>query len=178
MNPLHRLLGPLLARVDERVDTRVREALAEHREEAPHVPPNDLLEHAMVYGDADKLRVHPSAVVNNALFNLSSGEIHVEEHAFFGHNVSVLTGTHDITKFGRERQVGVPKSGRDVVIGRGAWVSSNALVLGPCRIGEHAVVAAASLVTEDVPPYTVVAGVPAKEIRTIPHPDGAPDQGA
>jgi len=44
----------------------------------------------------------------------------------------------------------VPKTGRDVVIGRGAWVSSNALVLGPCRIGEHAVVAAASVVTADV----------------------------
>ncbi len=64
-----------------------------------------------------------------------SGEITIEEYAFFRHSVSVLTGTHDVTKFDRGRHVGVPKTGRDVVIGRGAWVFSNALVLGPCRIG-------------------------------------------
>jgi len=87
----------------------------------------------------------------------------------------VLTGTHDITKFDRARQVGVPKSGRDVVIGRGVWVSTGALVLGPCHIGEHAVVAAASVVTGDVAPYTVVAGIPAKVVRTIARPqEGRP----
>ena len=106
-------------------------------------------------------------MVNDALFNLSSGEITVEEYAFFGHGVAILTGTHDITVFDRERQVGVPKRGRDVVIGRGAWISTNALVLGPCRIGEHAVVAAGSLVRADVPPYTVVGGVPARVLSTI-----------
>ncbi len=149
----------------------MRAALQEHLAQASHVPPNDLLEHQMVYGDRAKLHVHPTAVLNNALFNLSSGEITIEEYAFFGHSVSVLTGTHDISKRDRERQVTVPKSGRDVVIGRGAWVSSNALVLGPCRIGEHSVVAAASVVTADVPPYTIVAGIPAKPVRTLARPD-------
>ncbi|MCO1654057.1 acyltransferase [Pseudonocardia humida] len=120
-----------------------------------------------VYGDERKLHVHPTAVVNDALFNLSSGEITVEEYAFFGHGVSVLTGTHDITVFDRARQVTVPKSGRDVVIGRGAWISTNALVLGPCRIGEHAVVAAGSVVLADVEPFTVVGGTPARVLSTI-----------
>ena len=169
---LRKLLGPQLERL---VDQRVAAAIDEHLAQAPHVPPNDLLEHQLVYGDRSKLHLHPTAVVNNALFNLSSGEITVEEYAFFGHSVSVLTGTHDITTFDRERQIAVPKTGRDVIIGRGAWVSSNALVLGPCRIGEHAVVAAASVVTTDVPPYTVVAGIPAKPVKTIPRPEQAAD---
>jgi len=164
---LDRALGPL-------VEARVRAAVQEHLAAAPHVPPNDLLEHAMVYGDRAKLHIHPTAVVNNALFNLSSGEITLEEFCFFGHNVSVLTGTHDITLFDRERQVGVPKTGRDVVIGRGAWVSSNALVLGPCRIGKHAVVGAASVVTTDVPDYAVVVGTPAKVVKMIEPRAGEP----
>jgi len=109
-------------------------------------------------------------VINNALFNLSSGEITVERYAFFGHNVSVLTGTHDITTFDAVRQVAVPKSGRDIVIGRGVWVSSNATVLGPCTIGEHAVVAAGALVTGDVDPLTVVAGAPAKPVKKLKPP--------
>jgi acetyltransferase-like isoleucine patch superfamily enzyme len=124
----------------------------------------------LVYGDPDRLHVHPTAVLNNALINLSSGEVTVGEHAFFGHNVSVLTGTHDWTTFGAERQVAVPASGRDVVIEEGVWVSSNAIVVAPCRIGAHAVVGVGSLVLHDVEPYTVVAGNPARVLRTIPRP--------
>lgn len=124
----------------------------------------------LVYGDPTRLHLSPTSVVNNALFNLSSGEITVGEYAFFGHNVSVLTGTHDWTTFGAERQVAVPKSGRDVVIEEGVWVSSNAIVVGPCRIGAHAVVGVGSLVLRDVESYTVVAGNPARVLRTIPRP--------
>ncbi len=124
----------------------------------------------MVYGDPDRLHIHPTAVVNNALLNLSSGEITVGEYAFFGHNVSILTGTHDWTKFGAARQVAVPKSGRNVVIDEGAWVSSNATVVAPCHIGAHAVVGVGSLVLRDVEAYTVVAGNPARVLRTIPRP--------
>lgn len=149
----------ITALVEEQVRARLGPLVAEAVDRARYQP--------QVYGDERKLHVHPTAVVNDALFNLSSGEITVEEHAFFGHGVAVLTGTHDITTFDRERQVAVPKSGRDVVIGRGAWVSTRALVLGPCRIGEHAVVAAGSLVRGDVPPYTIVGGVPARELGTI-----------
>jgi acetyltransferase-like isoleucine patch superfamily enzyme len=131
----------------------------------------DPLHQSLLYGDATRLHIHPTAVINNALFNLSSGDITVGEHAFFGHNVAILTGTHDFTKFGAERQVAVPKTGRDVVIGEGAWLASFAIVVGPCSIGAHAVVGVGSLVLDDVAPYTVVAGSPATVRRTIPRPD-------
>src|SRR5215213_11576787 len=124
----------------------------------------------LVYGDPARLHISDTAVVNNALFNLSSGDITVGEYAFFGHNVSVFTGTHDWTKFGAERQSAVPKSGRDVVIEEGVWVSSNAILVAPCRIGAHAVVGVGALVLGDVEPYTVVAGNPARVLRTIPKP--------
>jgi acetyltransferase-like isoleucine patch superfamily enzyme len=126
-----------------------------------------------VHGNRARLHLDPTAVVNNALFNVSAGEITVGRHAFFGHNVCVLTGSHDITKFGRDRMLPSPRSGRDVVIHEGAWLASNVLVLGPCEIGAHAVVAAGSLVLRDVEPYTVVAGSPAKVLRTIEHGDAA-----
>jgi acetyltransferase-like isoleucine patch superfamily enzyme len=60
------------------------------------------------------------------------------------------------------------------VIEEGVWVSSNAIVVGPCRIGAHAVVGVGSLVLRDVEPYTVVAGNPARVLRTIPRPGQAP----
>jgi acetyltransferase-like isoleucine patch superfamily enzyme/SAM-dependent methyltransferase len=157
---IERVLAPL-------VDARVKEALAKHLADSSHLTPYDLIVTPRIYGDERKLHMHETAVVNDALFNLSSGEISLGEYVFFAHGVSVLTGTHDITTFDRERQIAVPKSGRDVVIERGVWVSTNATVLGPCRIGEYAVVAAGSIVMGDVPPYTVVAGTPAQPIRVI-----------
>jgi acetyltransferase-like isoleucine patch superfamily enzyme len=123
------------------------------------------------HGDPSRLRISDTAVVNNALFNVSGGTITVGDYAFFGHDVAILTGTHDIEKFGRERQLSFSRSGRDVVIGEGVWLASYVLVFGPVTIGEHAVVAGGSLVREDVAPYTVVAGRPAKVVKVIARPD-------
>jgi acetyltransferase-like isoleucine patch superfamily enzyme len=168
MGVLDRLASTLFGRrIDDLVSSSVDSKLSRRD------PPPDqetLLYRYLVHGDHSRLHIDPTAVVNDALFNLSSGEITVGPYAFFGHGVSVLTGTHDITKFGRERQTAIPKSGRDVVIEEGAWLSSQVLVLGPCRIGRHAVVGAGALVMHDVDPYTVVAGRPARVLRRIEPP--------
>lgn len=131
---------------------------------------NVVLNKPLVFESIDgsnMLDIAENAVVNNAVFNLSSGHIRVEEWAFFGHEVKLLTGTHDASRFGRERQVTIPTHGRDICIGRGAWVGTGAIILGPCTIGENAVVAAGSVVTHDVPPYSVVGGVPARIIKMV-----------
>jgi acetyltransferase-like isoleucine patch superfamily enzyme len=164
MRMLDRLIAGLLSGP---VDALVAQKLAAHVEQLKL----DALYQPRWHGDRSRLHLSVTAVVNNALFNLSGGTITVGEYAFFGHDVAVLTGTHDIEKFGRDRQLSCPRSGRDVVIGDGVWLASHVLVLGPVTIGEHAVVAAGSLVREDVEPYTVVAGRPAKPIDTITPPD-------
>lgn len=126
-----------------------------------------VLHNYSVFGESSKLKLSDNSVVNNALFNLSCGSITVEDWVFFGHNVSILTGTHDITKFGRERQLAIPTDGRDIIIKNGAWIASNATVIGPCTIGENSVIMVGSVVIRDVEPGTVVGGVPAKFIRKI-----------
>lgn len=78
-----------------------------------------------------------------------------------------------VNKFGKERKRAVPDEGCDIIIRIGAWVATNATILGPCEVGEHAVVAAGSVVTNDVPPYHIVGGNPAKVIRRIEAPDPA-----
>ena len=120
-----------------------------------------------VWGDRSRVRIARSACMVNALFNVSSGTITVGEHTFAGHNVSLITGTHDYNLFLQRRQVEIPRTGRDIEIGAGVWIGSNAVILGPCRIGDHAVIAAGAIVNADVAPYTIVAGVPAKPIRQI-----------
>jgi acetyltransferase-like isoleucine patch superfamily enzyme len=158
------ILDDLLVRI---LRGPVQRLVAEERNRFTYGESENPLYRYRVHGRLDRLHIDPTAIVNNALFNVSGGDITIGEYAFFGHEVAVLTGTHDITKFGRQRQTTFPRSGRDVVIEEGVWVASHAMVLGPVRIGRHAVVAAGSLVLDDVAPYTVVAGRPAKAIKKI-----------
>ena len=53
----------------------------------------------------------------------------------------------------------------EIVVEDDAWLGANVVVTAGVRIGRHAVVAAGSVVTKDVPPYTVVAGNPARPLR-------------
>ena len=120
-----------------------------------------------VWGDRSRVRLARTTHMVNTLFNVSSGTITVGEHTFAGHNVSIITGTHDYTLTLQQRMRDIPRTGHDIEIGTGVWIGSNAVILGPCRIGDHAVIAACAVVTGDVAPYTIVAGVPAKPIRQI-----------
>ncbi len=126
-----------------------------------------LLTTPLIYGDRSRLFVSASATINNTLFNLKSGRIDVHDDVMLAHNVCLLTGTHATDAFGSERIGSHPIQGRDIVIEEGAWIASNTTVLGGCRVGRHAVVAAGSVVTHDVPAYTIVAGIPARTIRRL-----------
>lgn len=60
---------------------------------------------------------------------------------------------------------GHPAPGKKTTIGNDVWIGFGATILGGVTIGDGAVIAANSLVTKDVPPYTIVGGNPAREIR-------------
>lgn len=157
MRLLDRLLGPSVERlVAQRIEEERLDALYRYR----------------VHSDPRRLHLHPTAILNNAIFNTAGGHITVGEYAFFGHNVCVLAGAHDVETFGLERQRAIPRSGYDIEIGDGAWLASNVLVAGPVRIGANAVVAGASVVVKDVEPYAVVAGNPARLVRRLEPPPG------
>jgi acetyltransferase-like isoleucine patch superfamily enzyme len=157
------------------IDAAVERAVNEAVNRAASEPRDAQLAEHRIFGPAERLCIDETCVVNDALFNTVSGSITVEQTAFFGHDVALLTGTHDVRVTGLARQSAVPPVGRDIVVGTGAWIGSRATVLGPCRIGEHAVVAAGSLVREDVPRGAIVAGVPARRVGTVVlPPEGMP----
>ena len=53
----------------------------------------------------------------------------------------------------------------DIVIGNDVWIGYEAVIMAGVHIGDSAIIAARTVVTKDVPPYTIVGGTPAKEIR-------------
>lgn len=55
--------------------------------------------------------------------------------------------------------------GEDIVVGNDVWIGADSLLMDGINIGNGSVIAARSVVTKDVPPYAIIAGVPAKIIR-------------
>ena len=130
-----------------------------------------------VIGHSGKLIRGKKVVVNNTLFNLSSGSVTIGDYSFFGYNVMVLTGTHKFSKGSRKglkelmetKSWGggiseVPDKGYDIFIGSGTWISSGAIILGGVKIGNNVIISAGSLVNKSVPDYAIFAGVPGKII--------------
>jgi len=89
--------------------------------------------------------------------------VHIEDNCFIGHNVTFIND-----KYPRATtESGELQSEKDWVciptyVRRGASIGSSATILCGVTIGEGAIVGAGAVVTKDVPPYTVVAGVPAR----------------
>ena len=53
----------------------------------------------------------------------------------------------------------------DIIIGNDVWIGYEAVILSGVTIGDGAIIGTRAVVTKDVPPYTIVGGVPAKTIR-------------
>lgn len=119
------------------------------------------------YGDKKLVVIGNNVNLNNALFNTASGKIFIGDDSFCGHNCSLITGTHNYKKIGKDRQIDIPDSGRDIIIGNGVWIGSSSIVLGPCKIGDNVVIAANSVVNKDIPSNTIYGGSPAKYIKDI-----------
>ncbi len=98
------------------------------------------------------------------LFNLGA-DITIGDHVAFGHNVTILTETHEI---GPSSSRSGPLIAKPVKIGHGCWIGANATILPGVTIGDGTIIAANALVTKDIPAYTVAAGMPARVVRQLP----------
>jgi acetyltransferase-like isoleucine patch superfamily enzyme len=85
-----------------------------------------------------------------------------------GRRVNLSTGAWIRTLQHDLRSPDFADDGGPVTVGDYAWISCRAVILPGVTIGEGAVVAAGAVVTKDVPPYTVVGGVPARFVAERP----------
>jgi dTDP-4-amino-4,6-dideoxygalactose transaminase/acetyltransferase-like isoleucine patch superfamily enzyme len=94
--------------------------------------------------------------------------VDIEDNVFIGHGVMFINDTYPRATNARgELQTESDWDVQRTLIGEGASIGSNATILSNIKVGEKAIIGAGSVVTKDVPPYTVVAGNPAKILRLL-----------
>lgn len=108
----------------------------------------------------------------------------IGRYCSLGSNIRVVSATHPVNGFisthpaffsdtywfhyvkkSKFKEHLTNNEGYECTIGNDVWIGDNVLVRGGSKIGDGAIIAMGSVVLHDVPPYTIVAGVPAKEIR-------------
>jgi acetyltransferase-like isoleucine patch superfamily enzyme len=92
----------------------------------------------------------------------------IEDNVFVGHGVTFVNDSYPrATTIEGELQTEKDWSVERTVVKRGASIGSGSTILSSLAIGENAIVGAGSMVTRDVPPNSIVAGNPAKILRSI-----------
>ncbi len=104
--------------------------------------------------------------------NLLSGSIAIGKYCQLGVDVALHATNHPISYMttyinqnlfqGDLKQL---KEENTITIGHDVWIGHGVIIVGNVTIGNGAILAAGSVITKDVAPYTIVAGVPAKEVR-------------
>lgn len=92
----------------------------------------------------------------------------VGDRVLFGPNVSLITATHDVDV--QPRRDGIEYAA-PIVIGNDCWLGAGVQVMPGVTIGNGCTIGANSVVTKDIPPYSVAVGIPARVTKTLEDPD-------
>lgn len=115
------------------------------------------------YTDCGKnITIGKSVFINSGCSFQDQGGVTIGDDVLIGHNVVLATLNHGITPIERKDLHPSP-----IKIEKNAWIGSNSTILPGVTIGANSVVAAGAVVNKDVPPNTIVGGVPAKVIKQI-----------
>lgn len=109
------------------------------------------------------LRFGRNVFVNHGCTAMDFGGIDIGDDVMIGPNVQLLSSGHPLDPETRRTQI----TTAPIRIERGVWIAAGATVLQGVTVGADAVVAAGAVVTKDVPPRTLAAGVPARVIRAL-----------
>lgn len=100
------------------------------------------------------------------LHNTIIGPVNIGHHVNLAQGITVTALNHNF----EDSEKKIDEQGvctTPVVIEDDVWIGANAVILPGVRVGTHSVVAAGAVVTKDVPPHSIVAGIPAKIIKKI-----------
>lgn len=117
-------------------------------------------------GKLTYLRMQYNSEINRGCFLLAKDNITIGRNSTLAYQVTILTSANPHGPHNKLSTL-YPAMTAPVTIGNDVWVGAKAVILPGVTIGECSVVAAGAVVTKDVPPYTLVAGVPARVVKPL-----------
>jgi acetyltransferase-like isoleucine patch superfamily enzyme len=127
-----------------------------------------LSERVYLYSEG-RLVIEPGVFINRDCMIVALGEVIIGAATRIGERVSIRDHDHRFS----DTRVRIAEQGYDIApvrIGADCWIGCNAVVIKGVSIGRHAVVGASSVVTRNLPPFSVAAGAPARVLRLLPQP--------
>ncbi len=106
-----------------------------------------------------KVSIGKGTIINYGCLLYTTGGLTIGEGVSISAGTWLVTGSHDIN------DPQFTAFYKPIVIGNHVWIGMRATILAGVTIGEGAIVMAGAMVTHDVPPYTIVGGVPAKVVK-------------
>ena len=120
-------------------------------------------------GAASRITIGQGCFINSGVRFECAPEVTITigDRVQIGSRCSFETMNHSVVLLEKNKRGGFPKS---VVIEDDVWIASRVSILPGVTVGKGSVIAAGAVVTKDVPPFSLVGGVPARVIRTIETP--------
>lgn len=112
-----------------------------------------------------QLRIGCDCWLNVGVFFDLGAPVLIGDRVAIGHEAMLLTSSHAIGS--AERRAAALQAG-PITIGDGVWLGARCIILPGVSVGAGAMVAAGAVVNRDVPPNAMVAGVPARVVKTLP----------
>ncbi|VVB75322.1 2,3,4,5-tetrahydropyridine-2,6-dicarboxylate N-acetyltransferase [uncultured archaeon] len=129
-----------------------------------HVGKGVLIASTLHIGDPEKIFIGDRAVISYNCSIGGKGIVRIGNDSLIAQNVSIITSNHNY----ESRKIPMNRQGHtenEVILEDDVWVCANSVILPGVKIGRGAIIAAGSIVTKDVAPFTIVAGNPAKRIK-------------
>ena len=128
-----------------------------------------LMTNCLIEGVTPELVIGSDCNIGSRAMITACRSIVIGDHLLTGSNVLITDNAHGASTY---EQMQLPPLQRPttskggVRIGNNVWIGNNACIMPGVTIGDGSIVAANSVVTKDIPPYSVAAGVPAKVVKS------------
>lgn len=122
-----------------------------------------------IAGEENIIAEAPINIGPNSLLFTTRAKLIIKQHFVSGPGLTVITGDHHFI-VGRfldtiTDEEKIPENDKDVIIEEDVWCGANVTILKGVTIGRGAIIAAGSVVTRDVPPYSIAGGIPARVLK-------------
>jgi acetyltransferase-like isoleucine patch superfamily enzyme len=123
-----------------------------------------------------RIRIGAGSFLNIGVMVAAHELVEIGDHCMFANGCFISDGSHRFD----DPDKPVPWQGftskGPTRIGDNVWCGANVVITTGVTVGERSVIAANSVVTRDVPPFSIAAGAPAKVVKRIEYPEGGPER--